>query len=151
VKRIIDLSMPVHMDMLTFPRVPPPALTVYESHEDFATRIHFHRKHRAVPSGVVELLDRALERTLEPFHLVREDLRKADEERRVDAPLDEIVDDFLQTRHQRQHRGTRFDELQQCGGIAFRGNFKRRTRMASPPHSAAAARVSARIACLTAP
>jgi kynurenine formamidase len=31
--------MPVHMDMLTFPRVPPPALTVYESHEDFATRI----------------------------------------------------------------------------------------------------------------
>jgi len=39
VKRIVDLSMPVHMDMLTFPRVPPPALTVYESHEDFATRI----------------------------------------------------------------------------------------------------------------
>ena len=38
-KRIVDLSMPVHMDMLTFPRVPPPALTVYESHEDFATRI----------------------------------------------------------------------------------------------------------------
>ena len=33
VRRIIDLSMPVHMDMLTFPRVPPPALTVYESHE----------------------------------------------------------------------------------------------------------------------
>jgi kynurenine formamidase len=39
VKRIVDLSMPVHMDMLTFPRVPPPALTVYESHEDFAKRI----------------------------------------------------------------------------------------------------------------
>src|SRR5215216_5773574 len=39
VKRIVDLSMPVHMDMLTFPRVPPPAITVYESHEDFATRI----------------------------------------------------------------------------------------------------------------
>ena len=39
-KRIIDLSMPVHMDMVsTCPRVPPPALTVYESHEDFATRI----------------------------------------------------------------------------------------------------------------
>ena len=38
-KRIVDLSMPVHMDMVTFPRVPPPALTVYESHEDFATRI----------------------------------------------------------------------------------------------------------------
>ena len=29
-KRIVDLSMPVHMDMVTFPRVPPPALTVYE-------------------------------------------------------------------------------------------------------------------------
>ena len=38
-QRIVDLSMPVHMDMLTFPRVPPPAITVYESHEDFATRI----------------------------------------------------------------------------------------------------------------
>jgi kynurenine formamidase len=39
VRRIVDLSMPVHMDMLTFPRVPPPALTVYESHEQFAQRI----------------------------------------------------------------------------------------------------------------
>lgn len=38
-RRIIDLSMPVHMDMLTFPRVPPPALTVYESHTEFADRI----------------------------------------------------------------------------------------------------------------
>lgn len=38
-RRIIDLSMPVHMDMLTFPRVPPPAITVYESHEEFAERI----------------------------------------------------------------------------------------------------------------
>jgi kynurenine formamidase len=38
-KRIIDLSMPVHGDMLTFPRVPPPALVVYESHEQFAERI----------------------------------------------------------------------------------------------------------------
>jgi kynurenine formamidase len=37
--RIIDLSMPVHMDMLTFPRVPPPAITVYETHEQFAERI----------------------------------------------------------------------------------------------------------------
>jgi kynurenine formamidase len=27
------------MDMLTFPRVPPPAITVYESHRDFAERI----------------------------------------------------------------------------------------------------------------
>jgi kynurenine formamidase len=27
------------MDMLTFPRVPPPAITVYESHEQFAERI----------------------------------------------------------------------------------------------------------------
>lgn len=31
--------MPVHMDMLTFPRVPPPAITVYETHEQFAERI----------------------------------------------------------------------------------------------------------------
>jgi kynurenine formamidase len=39
VKRIVDLSMPVHADMLTFPRVPPPALCVYETHEEFAERI----------------------------------------------------------------------------------------------------------------
>jgi kynurenine formamidase len=38
-RRIVDLSMPVHADMLTFPRVPPPALCVYESHEQFAERI----------------------------------------------------------------------------------------------------------------
>jgi kynurenine formamidase len=38
-RRIVDLSMPVHMDMLTFPRVPPPALAVYETHEQFAERI----------------------------------------------------------------------------------------------------------------
>jgi kynurenine formamidase len=38
-RRIVDLSMPVHTDMLTFPRVPPPALCVYESHEEFAERI----------------------------------------------------------------------------------------------------------------
>jgi kynurenine formamidase len=38
-RRIVDLSMPVHADMLTFPRVPPPALVVYESHEEFAERI----------------------------------------------------------------------------------------------------------------
>jgi kynurenine formamidase len=39
VTRIVDLSMPVHMDMLTFPRVPPPAMCVYESHTQFAERI----------------------------------------------------------------------------------------------------------------
>jgi kynurenine formamidase len=39
VRRIVDLSMPVHGDMLTFPRVPPPALVVYESHTEFAERI----------------------------------------------------------------------------------------------------------------
>jgi kynurenine formamidase len=38
-RRIVDLSMPVHADMLTFPRVPPPALCVYETHEEFAERI----------------------------------------------------------------------------------------------------------------
>ncbi len=38
-RRIVDLSMPVHAEMLTFPRVPPPALCVYESHTEFAERI----------------------------------------------------------------------------------------------------------------
>src|SRR6266508_3187234 len=37
--RLVDLSMPVHADMLTFPRVPPPALLLYESWTDFAERI----------------------------------------------------------------------------------------------------------------
>ena len=36
---LVDLSMPVHAGMLTFPRVPPPALCVYESHTEFAERI----------------------------------------------------------------------------------------------------------------
>ena len=31
--------MPVHGDMLTFPRVPPPALAVLETHQQFAERI----------------------------------------------------------------------------------------------------------------
>jgi len=39
VRRIVDLSMPVHNDMVTFPRVPSPALCVYESHTEFAERI----------------------------------------------------------------------------------------------------------------
>jgi kynurenine formamidase len=39
VRRIVDLSMPVHMDMLTFPRVPAPAICTYETHEEFAERI----------------------------------------------------------------------------------------------------------------
>ena len=38
-QRIVDLSMPVHPDMVTFPRVPPPALCVNETHEQFAQRI----------------------------------------------------------------------------------------------------------------
>ena len=37
--RLVDLSMPVHQDMLTFPRVPPPMLMLYESWTDFAERI----------------------------------------------------------------------------------------------------------------
>lgn len=37
--RIIDLSMSVHADMLTFPRVPAPALAQLESHEQFAQRM----------------------------------------------------------------------------------------------------------------
>jgi kynurenine formamidase len=39
VSRIVDLSMPVHADMMTFPRVPPPLLLVNETHEQFAERI----------------------------------------------------------------------------------------------------------------
>ena len=38
-RRIVDLSMPVHPDMMTFPRVPPPMLLVNETHEQFAERI----------------------------------------------------------------------------------------------------------------
>ena len=38
-RRLVDLSMPVHNDMVTFPRVPSPALCVYESHTEFAERI----------------------------------------------------------------------------------------------------------------
>jgi kynurenine formamidase len=37
--RLVDLSMPVHADMVTFPRVPAPALLVNESHAEFAQRI----------------------------------------------------------------------------------------------------------------
>lgn len=37
--RLVDLSMDVHMDMLTFPRVPPPILSLYESWTEFAERI----------------------------------------------------------------------------------------------------------------
>lgn len=37
--RLVDLSMPVHRDMLTFPRVPPPVLLMYESWTEFAERI----------------------------------------------------------------------------------------------------------------
>jgi kynurenine formamidase len=39
VTRLVDLSMPVHRDMLTFPRVPPPTLLMYESWSEFAERI----------------------------------------------------------------------------------------------------------------
>ncbi|MGH7920648.1 MAG: cyclase family protein, partial [Candidatus Dormibacteraceae bacterium] len=38
-RRIIDLSMPVHRDMITFPRVPPPTLVMYETWGEFAERI----------------------------------------------------------------------------------------------------------------
>ena len=37
--RLVDLSMPVHAEMMTFPRVPPPMLLVNETHEEFAERI----------------------------------------------------------------------------------------------------------------
>jgi len=34
--RLVDLSMPVHRDMVTFPRIPPPSLLMYDSWQDFA-------------------------------------------------------------------------------------------------------------------
>lgn len=37
--RLIDLSMPVHNDMVTFPRIDPPSLDLYETWEEFATGI----------------------------------------------------------------------------------------------------------------
>jgi kynurenine formamidase len=37
--RLIDLSMPVHGDMVTFPRIVRPALVMYETWEEFAERI----------------------------------------------------------------------------------------------------------------
>ena len=38
-RRIIDLSMPVHNDMMAFPRVVRPSMAMYESWEQFAERI----------------------------------------------------------------------------------------------------------------
>jgi kynurenine formamidase len=37
--RVVDLSMAVDADMVTFPRVPAPALLMYESWTEYATRI----------------------------------------------------------------------------------------------------------------
>lgn len=36
---LVDLSMPVHRDMITFPRITPPTLLIYETWEEFAERI----------------------------------------------------------------------------------------------------------------
>ena len=37
--RLVDLSMPVHNDMVTFPRIVKPTLAMYETWEEFAERI----------------------------------------------------------------------------------------------------------------
>lgn len=37
--KLIDLSMPVHNDMITFPRIVKPTLEMYETWEEFAERI----------------------------------------------------------------------------------------------------------------
>jgi kynurenine formamidase len=34
--RLVDLSMPVHRNMVTFPRIPPPSLLMYETWQEFA-------------------------------------------------------------------------------------------------------------------
>jgi kynurenine formamidase len=39
VTRLVDLSMPVHRDMMTFPRIQPPTMLMYETWEEFAQRI----------------------------------------------------------------------------------------------------------------
>ena len=38
-QKLIDLSMPVHNDMVTFPRVARPAMAMLESWRQFADRI----------------------------------------------------------------------------------------------------------------
>ena len=37
--RLVDLSMAVHRDMMTFPRILPPTMLMYETWEEFAERI----------------------------------------------------------------------------------------------------------------
>ena len=37
--KLIDLSMPVHNDMVSFPRVVRPALVMYETWKEFAERV----------------------------------------------------------------------------------------------------------------
>jgi kynurenine formamidase len=37
--RLVDLSMPVHRDMVTFPRIPKPSLLMYETWQEFAEGI----------------------------------------------------------------------------------------------------------------
>lgn len=38
-RTLIDLTMPVHNDMITFPRIVKPALVMYESHQEYAERM----------------------------------------------------------------------------------------------------------------
>src|SRR5262249_19143946 len=38
-RKLIDLSMPVHNDMVVFPRVVRPALVMYETWQQFAERV----------------------------------------------------------------------------------------------------------------
>ena len=38
-RKLIDLSMPVHNDMITFPRVVRPALVMFETWQQFAERV----------------------------------------------------------------------------------------------------------------
>ena len=37
--RLVDLSMPVHRGMITFPRIPAPTLLMYETWQEFAEGI----------------------------------------------------------------------------------------------------------------
>ncbi len=38
-RKLIDLSMPVHNDMVSFPRVVRPAMVMYETWREFAERV----------------------------------------------------------------------------------------------------------------
>ena len=49
-RKLIDLSMPVHNDMIVFPRVVRPALVMYETWQQFAERVGAAKYGAPVPA-----------------------------------------------------------------------------------------------------